>query len=114
MPTVHYCWRCGVEVPMLDEAEWAELDPVLSSMIRHIQGYREKTGASLADAVKLGHEQPALDKYFELTGFRESNVNALWHHRLSQHGPPCSCCGKLLRTSRAARCVECGHAAGSR
>ncbi len=98
---------------MLDEAEWAELHPFLSSMTRHIQRYRESTGASLADAVKLGWETPALDKYFELTGFRESNVKALWHHRLSQHGPPCARFGRLLRTSRAARCVECGYAVGS-
>ena len=95
---------------MLNETEWAELDPFLSAMIGHIQSYREKTGASLADATRLGGEQPALDKYFELTGFRESNVNALWHHRLSRHGPPCVNCGKLLRTNRAARCLECGHA----
>ena len=59
MPTLHYCWRCGVEVPMLNETEWAELDPFLSAMIGHIQSYREKTGASLADAKKLGGEQLA-------------------------------------------------------
>jgi hypothetical protein len=98
-------------VPMLDESEWADLAPFLSSMVAHIQDYREKTGAPLADALKLGYEQPALDKYFELTGFRESNVNALWHHRLSQHGPACPSCGKLLRTARATRCVECGYEA---
>ena len=70
-------------------------------MVGHIQSYREKTGASLADSMKHGYEQPALEKYFELTGFRESNVNALWHHRLSKHGPPCPHCGKLLRTHQA-------------
>jgi hypothetical protein len=96
-------------MPMLDEGEWAELATSLESMVRRVQSYREQTGASLGDAVKLGYEQPALDKYFALTGFRESNVNALWHHRLSKHGPPCPRCGKLLRTTRAARCVECGQ-----
>jgi hypothetical protein len=94
---------------MLDEGEWAELHPLLSLMIGRIESYREKTGVSLADAKKFGWEKPALDKCFELTGFRESNVNALWHHRLSQHGPPCAHCGRLLRTNRAARCVECGY-----
>jgi len=111
MPTLQYCWRCRIEVPMLDEAEWAELAPFLSPIINRIQSYREQTGASLSDATKLGYEQPALAKYFELSGFRESNVNALWHHRLSQHGPPCPHCGKLLRTNRSARCVECGSGA---
>jgi hypothetical protein len=97
---------------MLDETEWNELVPLLSSAVSRIKSYREKTGASLADATKVGYEQPALAKYFELTGFRESNVYALWHHRLAQHGPPCPRCGKLLRTNRAARCVECGIAVG--
>jgi hypothetical protein len=94
---------------MLNEAEWAQLTPFLASMADRIQSYREKTGASIAEAAKICAER-ALNKYFELTGFRESNVNALWHHRLSHHGPPCLYCGKLLRTTRAARCVECGRA----
>ena len=100
-------------MPMLDEAEWDQLNPLLSSIVDQIQSHRKKTGASVTEAVRLGYEQPALDKYFELTGVMETNVNALWHHRLSCHGPPCSHCGRLLRTGRAARCVECGHAAGN-
>jgi hypothetical protein len=26
-----YCWRCGVEVPMLDETEWARIAPHLNA-----------------------------------------------------------------------------------
>ena len=54
MPMLHYCWRCGVEVPMLDEGEWAELHPLLSSMVGRIKTYRETIGAALEDAKKFG------------------------------------------------------------
>jgi hypothetical protein len=97
-----------MEVPLLDESEWAQLAPLLTSMTKHIQEYRETRSASLADAVKQGYEAPALEMYFRLTGFRETNVVALWHHRLDQYGPPCRNCGRLLRTKRARLCAECG------
>ncbi len=108
MPQRHWCWRCQFDVPMLTDAEWQEFGPFLTDMTAKIQAYRENTGATLVEALELGFEKPALAKYQEMTGFSESNVNALWHHRLSDHGPPCSCCGKLLRTAKAKRCLECG------
>jgi len=51
---------------------------------------------------KFGPDQDRiLRRYFELTGFEETNPNAVWHHVASQYGPPCSSCGKPLRTPRA-------------
>jgi len=94
---------------MLTDTEWQELGPFLTDMTSKIQAYRETTGATLAESLALGFEKPALTKYQEMTGFSESNVNALWHHRLSDHGPPCRYCGKLLRTTTARRCLECGQ-----
>ncbi len=103
-----YCWRCKTELPMLEEHEWKELSPLLTDAIRQIKSYREEHGASIAEAHAKDFGQSALAKYFELTGFRETNPNALWHHRASLLGAPCTTCGKPLRTSRARFCAECG------
>jgi hypothetical protein len=93
---------------MLDESEWAQLQPFLSDMILRIKSHRESTGASLSRALVQGYEVPALQKYFELTGFRETNVNALWHHRLSEFGPVCRVCGRRIRRPQSRFCAECG------
>lgn len=50
----------------------------------------------------------ALDLYQRLTSFRETNPNALWHHRMSLYGPICASCGKPLRTPEASFCAACG------
>jgi hypothetical protein len=49
-----------------------------------------------------------LGRYLEVTGFEETNVNAVFHHVVSLYGPPCATCGKLLRTPRAKLCAACG------
>lgn len=108
MAMVQYCWRCKMDIPMLDESEWEGLHPFLNNAIRDIQKYRETHGVSLAEALARGYGHQALDAYFRITGFRETNVNALWHHRLSHFGPKCASCGKPLRTPRAKHCAECG------
>jgi hypothetical protein len=108
MAELQWCWRCRMMLPMLTDQEWEQIGALLSEMTSHVQSYRERTGATLPEALRRGFEEPALAKYRELTGFEETNVNALWHHRLSGHGPPCRHCGKLLRTAVARRCYECG------
>jgi len=50
---------------------------------------------------------PVLDEYERITGVRETNPNAIYHHRLSQYGPPCQYCGKPLRTQYAKLCGFC-------
>jgi hypothetical protein len=52
--------------------------------------------------------RPCLDAYERLTGYRETNPNAVMHHRLALYGPPCRACGKPLRTPRASMCAACG------
>jgi hypothetical protein len=93
---------------MLDESEWEQIFPDLQRGFREIKEYRQAHGASFEQAKQHVHGQGALKRYFEMTGFRETNVNAVWHHRLSLYGPPCRACGKPLRTPRAKLCAACG------
>lgn len=85
-----YCWRCGMDIPMLDDEDCKEIAPLLS----RITDEQSK--------------QLALDFYFELTSFRETNINAIWHHMTCLYGPPCQECGKPLRTPKARWCAACG------
>jgi hypothetical protein len=108
MSKLLYCWRCKMEVPMLDEEEWARVEPLLSNSITELKQYRKEHGVSLSEAFKLNFGKHALDEYYAITGFRETNVNALWHHNLSRYGPICPYCGKPGRTPDSQRCVERG------
>lgn len=108
MAQMLYCWRCRRQAPMLDEHEWAEVEPLLSVMMSRIQEFRRNTGASLAEALGQGFGIDALSRYQQLTGAIESDPNALWHHRENLFGPACEACGKSLRTPRASHCAECG------
>jgi hypothetical protein len=72
------------------------------------QGPPRDTANLAAEAKARGYGTQALERYFQLTGFRETNVDALRHHRLALFGPPCRTCGKPLRTPRAELCAECG------
>lgn len=96
---------------MLDDDEWAEVEPLLANAIEQIKNYRSAKGVSLAEARAKGYGKGALERYFQITGFRETNPDALWHHRISEFGPPCNVCGKPLRTPRAKLCAACGEVA---
>lgn len=91
-----YCWRCKTEIPMLDEEEWARISPLL------------------AKSVEPETRQAALQLYEEMTGFRETNINAIWHHRIANYGSSCGHCGKPLRTPKAKFCAECGATSRNR
>src|SRR5262245_6463028 len=95
MPITQWCWRCKQEIPMLDESEWAQMVPFL----RVDEEEFRRTGIAGA---------PALEKDEQLPGFKSTVFNAVWHHRASLYGPPCSKCGKPLRTRVARFCAECG------
>jgi hypothetical protein len=101
-----------MELPMLDEDEWAEIAPFLDRSTESVKSYREEHGVGLKEALRQGFDEPALRKFEELTGFKETNVNAIFHHRRSLYGPECPNCGKLIRTSRARFCAECGYKTG--
>jgi hypothetical protein len=108
MPITQWCWRCKKDVPMLDEAEWQTLAPLLGSNIEATKRLR-RSGAALAEGEKNIFAHVALGKYKAFTGHQEMNVDALWHHRASLYGPLCTKCGKPLRTPRASFCAACGQ-----
>jgi len=95
-------------VPMLEEHEWEQVEPLLESQHRIIKEYREKHSCDIKTANENAFK-PATEKYRELTGFEETNFAAIYHHRLKDFGPECSKCGHLLRTSKASYCASCGQ-----
>ena len=94
-------------IPMLTDDEWREVAPLLHMDTERIKDYREQQQVGLREAMDVLRFE-ACEKYFEITGFRETNPNAIWHHRLSAYGSECSDCGHLLRTPRASFCANCG------
>ena len=103
-----YCWRCDAVFPMLTEQEWEIMEPALNQAIQDVQTFRAVHGVGLKEALQHGHGQSALRLYQELTGYSETNADAIWHHRLSMYGPACTACGKPLRTPQASFCAACG------
>lgn len=92
-----YCWRCKMEVPMLDEEEFAIAFNLYSKGIRTLDEDRQQRFKEL------------LDYYNHLTGFGETEPNAIMHHSLQQIGPDCENCGKPYRTPKAKKCLACGN-----
>ncbi len=95
-------------IPMLTEVEWEEVWPILSHDTQRIKHYREQHHVGIGEAIEALRFE-SCEKYYELTGFRETNHAAIWHHRLSLYGPECLKCGHLLRTSKASFCANCGN-----
>ena len=91
---------------MLDEAEWAKIEPLLKDYVTKIKEARTKV--TLEQAHRQGHDLPALRLWFRLTGHREANIMNIWHHRASLYGAPCTECGKPLRSPKARLCAACG------
>jgi hypothetical protein len=89
-----------MEIPMLDEEEYQK------AYVLYGKGFNNSS-VSLSNREERFKE--LLDYYFELTGFRETEPNAIMHHRIEQYGPPCERCGKPYRTKQATFCADCGH-----
>ena len=104
-----WCWRCKMEVPMLDETEFGKVHAVQTAAVRSIRDFR-KTHILPLDGVDVAYFMaPVCAAYTKITGFPETNANAVHHHRLSLYGPPCPECGKPFRTPQAGFCAECGY-----
>ena len=102
-----WCWRCKCDMPMLDEQEYAEIASLYTEGMRSVKDYRKKTGAPLKSVPLTERFAPMLARYEGITGFKETNPNAVMHHRLSLYGAPCGRCGKPLRTPSAKFCGSC-------
>jgi hypothetical protein len=103
----YYCWRCKCDIPVLEESEWERMAPALSHQIERIKRIRQERDCDLATAKRMVGQE-ACDMYFEMTGHRETNFNAIWHHRLATYGSECPRCGHLFRTPNASYCANCG------
>jgi hypothetical protein len=79
-----------MEMQMLTDAEWTRVR----------RAFESAPGAQRFNVL--------LDGYEQITGYRETNPNAVFHHVLSIYGPPCRACSKPLRTPKAAFCAACG------
>lgn len=104
-----YCWRCGIEVPILGEDEFAIVEQLYARAVRSMKesclNYEE---SSQADFIREQYF-PVLEAYRRLTGQdHTTHAGDLMYHRISKYGPPCSQCGKPLWTPRAKHCAACG------
>jgi hypothetical protein len=87
-------------VPMLDEQEYS------IAMDYYSEGFKI---FGVEASTKGERFKRLLDYYFELTGYRMTEPNAVMHHRIQIYGPPCEKCGKPYRTSLAKFCASCGN-----
>jgi hypothetical protein len=75
--------------------------------MRGAKEFRERWGIPLEGLNLQDRFRPASERYEQITGYKETNANAVMHHRLSMYGPPCKQCGKPLRTPQAKLCGAC-------
>jgi hypothetical protein len=83
---------------MLDEDEYRLVHRIYSECFRD--------GQSPAVSEKW---KPVREAYSKMTGAPDMHHNVIMHHRIALYGPPCSRCGKPLRTSKASFCAACGQ-----
>lgn len=103
-----WCWRCKMEMPMLDEEEFKIVNELYGQGFSAIKEFRQKYNLSLENCPIDERFRPMREKYKEITGFEETNHLAILHHRISIYGDPCEKCGKPLRTPQANFCAACG------
>ena len=96
-------------MPMLDEDEFQTIADLYHDGFRATKEFREKYGLPLENCSIDERFRPLREKYLEITGYDETNQNAIMHHRISIYGAPCENCGKPLRTPQAAFCAACGQ-----
>ena len=89
-----WCWRCKMDVPMLDEEEFKKAKELYSL------GFK----SAKSDRFKL-----LLEYYKALTGFEETEPNAIMHHEIALYGPICENCNKPFRSPQASFCAFCGN-----
>ena len=81
---------------MLADQEYVAIAASFQSSIRSVKSHRIETGVSLKTPSVAERFEPE-SKNEAMPGYRETNENAIMHHRLSLYGPPC----KRLRQTPA-------------
>ena len=92
---------------MLDESEWAQ---VITPWL--VAGSTPQAKAAAGAAGLTRRREAILEAYNRVTGFGETNPEAVMHHRVAEYGPACGACGRPLRTPRASFCASCGKLVG--
>lgn len=112
---VLWCWRCCQEVAMLDEDEYRVLHQVYGECIRSASQRRNEHFARTGERLTI-HDlfEPVRQAYTDMTSVADCHHNTIMHHRIALYGPPCSVCGKPLRTPQAQFCAACGAALSER
>ena len=105
---MQYCWRCRMEVPMLDEDEYSSIAALYDECRQAVKDYRRDHGTTLWETPVVDIFQPVREEYERLTGWQDMYHGAIIRHRLASFGPPCEQCGRPLRTAKAVFCAECG------
>lgn len=104
---IKYCWRCKKDAPFLNEEEFEEIYNLYSKCQNIMQGFREAQNSPIKETPVDHLFKPVRDAYEKITGWKETNHNAIMHHRLSSLGLDCPTCKKPLRTPQATSCPEC-------
>tara|TARA_R110002051_G_scaffold322023_1_gene411376 strand:+ start:1978 stop:2592 length:615 start_codon:yes stop_codon:yes gene_type:complete len=86
-----------MDIPMLEGEESTIASQLYSEGFKTLEKDRQKRFKKL------------LDYYNELTGFGETEANAIIHHFADMYGPDCENCGKPYRTHKASFCAACGN-----
>ncbi|MEO1628004.1 MAG: hypothetical protein AAFV25_22835 [Bacteroidota bacterium] len=110
---IRWCWRCRMDIPMLNKEEFQLCQSAIAGGKKLVETEMAKRG--IRDCDWLG-VLPAvqerfryfIDMYRLVTGFAETNANAIWHHVIDEYGPDCPRCHKPLRTRQARYCAACG------
>jgi hypothetical protein len=89
-----------MEIPMLDEVEFEKA----SDLYR--KGFHNHEVSLESRSLRF---KELLDFYFEITGYTETEPNAILHHRIELYGENCERCGKPYRTNTATFCASCGN-----
>lgn len=102
-----------MNIPMLDEEEFELCNQASKkgrTLVEAEIAKRKIVGYPWLEDIDGPYEKLRyfIDMYRVITGFPETNPNAIFHHRLSTLGPDCPNCGNPLRTSLAKYCANCG------
>jgi hypothetical protein len=103
-----------MDIPMLDNEEFNLCIQARSkgkSFVEKEINARWLIDYNWLEKIPISYERQRyfIDMYRVLTGFQETNPNAIWHHKIDDYGPDCPSCGKPLRTIKAKYCVICGY-----